>query len=187
MINKKQAQEKEIFLYKLYNIALSRPKTLEPMFIQNEINNLEKYMKYMQSSVKMMLFYLPPHYKSPWPQGEQDKQYWNKIAIEFLKKKHNTDTTRKGLLIEMYTRGSPHKLYFIALILWGQIIIEPTKKIIRVVNTGLNFIFLSILFFIFISFFFFFVSTLFRVRRECDIICHRVQSQSQDHMIQRKS
>jgi len=65
VINKKQAQEKEIFLYKLYNIALSRPKTPEPIFIQDEINNLEKYMKYMQSSVKMMLFYLPPHYKSP--------------------------------------------------------------------------------------------------------------------------
>jgi len=50
----------------------------------------------------------------------------------------------------MYTGGSPLKLYFIALTLWGQIIIGPTKKIVRVVNTGLNFIFLSILFLILI-------------------------------------
>ena len=56
-------------------------------------------MKYMQLLVKTMPFYLLPHYKSLQPQGEQDEQYWNKIAITFLEKKHNADTTRKGLPI----------------------------------------------------------------------------------------
>ena len=59
-----QVQDKEVFLYKLYNINLLRPKTLELTFIQNEIENLDKYMKYIQSPIKTMLFYPPLHYKS---------------------------------------------------------------------------------------------------------------------------
>ena len=37
-------QDKEIFLYKPYNILskLDRLKTLEPIVIQDEVNNLEK-------------------------------------------------------------------------------------------------------------------------------------------------
>ena len=62
--NKKQVQEEEIFLYKLYNAILFKYKTLEPMFIQDKIDNLEKYMKYMQLLVKMIPFYPSPHYKS---------------------------------------------------------------------------------------------------------------------------
>jgi len=54
------------------------------MFIQDEINNLDKYMKYIQAPVKMMQFYPPPHYKSLKPQVEQDKQYWNEITVAFL-------------------------------------------------------------------------------------------------------
>ena len=77
-----------------------------------------------------MLFYPPPYYKYLQPQEEQDKQYWNKIAIIFLEKKHNADTTRKELSIEMYTGGLLHELYFIALTLQGQIIIGPTKKMV---------------------------------------------------------
>jgi len=56
------------------------------MFIQEEIDNLNKYMKYIQASVKIMPFYPPPHYKSLQPQEEQDNQYWSEIAIEFLKR-----------------------------------------------------------------------------------------------------
>ena len=107
-----------------------RLKTLEPTFIQDEVDNLNKYMKYMQSPIITTLFYLPPYYKSIWPQREQDKQYWKEIAIEFLKEKHNVDTTRKGFLIEIYMEGSPHKPYFIVLTLWEEIIIRPTKKLV---------------------------------------------------------
>ena len=49
--NKRQAQEEEIFLYKPYDIASSRPKTPKSTFIQDEIDNLQKYIKYIQSSV----------------------------------------------------------------------------------------------------------------------------------------
>jgi len=41
-------QDKEVFLYKLYNISLksSQPKTPELVFIQDKVNNLEKHMKF---------------------------------------------------------------------------------------------------------------------------------------------
>ena len=41
---KQQVQDKEVFLYKLYNISPYRPKLT---FIQDKVNNLDKYMKYM--------------------------------------------------------------------------------------------------------------------------------------------
>ena len=74
-------------------------------------------MKYIQSPVTTTSFYPPPYYKSIWPQGEQDKQYWKEIAIKFLKKKHNTNTMRKGFPIKMYIGEPCYKLYFIALTL----------------------------------------------------------------------
>jgi len=63
--NKKKqlVQDEEVFLYK-NNISSSRPKTPELMFIQDEVNNLDKYMKYLQLLITTTLFYLPPHYKS---------------------------------------------------------------------------------------------------------------------------
>ena len=125
-------QEEEVFLYKLYNISLksSKPKTLKPTFIQDKINNLEKHIKFLQSPVKTVPFYLPPHYKSLQSKRQQDKQYWNKIAVEFLKQKHNTDITRQGFPIKMYIEGLLYKSYFIVLILQRKIIIGPTKKMV---------------------------------------------------------
>ena len=87
-------------------------------------------MKYMQLLVKTIPFYPPPHYKFIWPQGEQDKQYCNEIAVKFLKLNHNTNMTGKRFPIEMYMRDLPHKVYFIVLMLQGQIIIGPIKKMV---------------------------------------------------------
>ena len=59
-------QDKEVFLHKLYNI-LSEPsilETLEPIFIQEEVKNLEKALKMLQSSTKTISFLPPPHYKA---------------------------------------------------------------------------------------------------------------------------
>ena len=58
----KQIQDKEVFLYKLYDISSksSQPKIPELALIQDKINNLKKYM---QSPVKTILFYLSSHYK----------------------------------------------------------------------------------------------------------------------------
>jgi len=67
---KQGIQEEEVFLYKPYDVDSPKPKTPKPTFIQDKIGNLEKYMKYMQSSVKTIPFYLPPHYKFIWSQEE---------------------------------------------------------------------------------------------------------------------
>jgi len=42
---------------------VSHNKILEPIFIQDKINNLEKALQILQSPIKTILFYLPPHYK----------------------------------------------------------------------------------------------------------------------------
>ena len=63
-------EEEEFFLYKPYDIDLPKPKTPELTFIQDEIKNLDKYIKYMQSSIKIMLFYPQLYYKFIQLQGE---------------------------------------------------------------------------------------------------------------------
>ena len=84
MKRKEVQNEEEVFLYKPYKEP-TRPKMLEPTFIQNKINNLEKYMKFVQSLNNTIMFTPLPNYKSLQPQGEIDEQYWNKIAVTFLK------------------------------------------------------------------------------------------------------
>ena len=44
---KQWIQDKEVLLYKSYEVNSPKPKTPKPMFTQDEINNLDKYMKYM--------------------------------------------------------------------------------------------------------------------------------------------
>ena len=61
---KQLVQDEEVFLYKPYNISPQKQKTLELKFIQDEVDNLDKYMKYLQASITTTLFYSPPHYKS---------------------------------------------------------------------------------------------------------------------------
>ena len=60
---KQQIQDEEVFLYKPYKVNVSRPKTPKPAFIQDKINNLDKYMKFMQVLIQMILFYPPLQYK----------------------------------------------------------------------------------------------------------------------------
>jgi len=101
-------------LYKPYNVLSksSKPKIPELTFVQDKVNNLDKYMKLVQSLVKTTSFYPPPHHKSLWPNGEQNEQYWNEIAIKFLKQKHNADTIRHGFPIEIYIEELLHEPYF---------------------------------------------------------------------------
>jgi len=72
---------------------LSNPKNSEPTFVQDKVNNLEKYMKFLQALVKTILFYQLPYYKFLQLNEEKDEQYWKEVTIKFLKQKHNADTT----------------------------------------------------------------------------------------------
>ena len=87
-------QNEEIFLYKLYTILLetSKSKTPKLVFIQDEINNLEKILNILQSLIEIILFFLLSHYKTIWQNLEKDIQYWKKIVVEFIKQKHNPYT-----------------------------------------------------------------------------------------------
>ena len=67
---KQWIQDEEVLLYKPYKVDSLKPKTSEPRVIQDKIDNLDKYMKYMQSPVQTIPFYPPPHYKSLKYQGE---------------------------------------------------------------------------------------------------------------------
>ena len=65
----KGVQDEEVLLYRLYKES-TRFKTTKLSFIQDEINNLEKYMKFVYSSTKTKLFNLLPYYKSIQAKGE---------------------------------------------------------------------------------------------------------------------
>jgi len=70
-------QDEEVFLYKLYAISLesSKPKTSELIFIQEEVYNLKKALKTLQSLTKTISFLLPSYYKTIQQDREKDIQY----------------------------------------------------------------------------------------------------------------
>ena len=71
---------------------LTESSSIEPTFIQDELDNLEKHIKFVHSSAKTKIFTLPPHYKSIQPKGEQDNQFWKELAIIFVEQRHNMET-----------------------------------------------------------------------------------------------
>jgi len=68
----------------------------------DEVENLFKYMKFVQTPSQTRLFKPPPHYQSLRSRGEQDSIFWNEVAAAFLDKKYNTDTARNGYQIHMF-------------------------------------------------------------------------------------
>ena len=69
--------QNKVFLYKLYNITseYKQPRIPKPIFIQEEVNNLEKVLKILELPAKTILFYPPLYYKNLWKHKEQDKPY----------------------------------------------------------------------------------------------------------------
>ena len=59
-------QDEEVFLYKPYAISLelSRPIILKPIFLIEEVDNLERALKILQSPIKTIPFLSPAHYKT---------------------------------------------------------------------------------------------------------------------------
>jgi len=53
-------------------------------FITDEVENLLKYMKFVQSSIQTRLFKPSPHYQSLKSRGEQDPMFWKEVAIVFI-------------------------------------------------------------------------------------------------------
>ena len=78
--DKGRVEDKEIILIKPYEVSES-VSTKSSSFINKEINNLLKYMKFIKSPTQTRLFHPPPYYQSLWSRGEQDLDFWKEVAI----------------------------------------------------------------------------------------------------------
>ena len=58
----KERQDEEVLLFKLYEESTHLDNT-KSSFIQDKINNLKKYIKFVQSSTKTRIFNPLSHYK----------------------------------------------------------------------------------------------------------------------------
>ena len=102
----------------------------------DEVKNLLKYIKFVWTPLQTRIFRPLPHYQAFKYRGEQDPTFWKEVAIAFLEKKHNTETSRNRYQISMFQGGPLHKPYFIAIDNMEQIIIDPSKKIVATHMVG---------------------------------------------------
>jgi len=133
--NKGRVEDKEVILIRLYEV-LELTSSSKSSFIDNEVDNLIKYMKFICSLTQTRLFQPPLHYQSLKSRGEQDSEFWKEIATALVKNKHNTEISWNDYPIAIYQGGPPHELYFIAINNRGQVIIGPNKKMVAIYVVG---------------------------------------------------
>jgi len=134
---KGKVEDEEMILIKLYKVStMTSVSSSQTSFIIDEVKNLLKYMKFVQSLTQTRLFKPPPHYQSLKSRDEQDPLFWKEVATVFMNQKHNTNTTRNGYQILMFQGDPLHKLYFVAIDNRNQIIISPSKKIVATYVVG---------------------------------------------------
>jgi len=126
-----KVEDEEVILIKPYEVStMTSSLSLQTSFIMDEVKNLLKYMKFVQSPTQMRLLKPPPYYQSLKSRGEQDPVFWKEFAMALVDQKYNTNTARNRYQIPMFQEGPPHKPYFIAINNREQIIIGPSKKIV---------------------------------------------------------
>ena len=124
-----------MFLYKPYNILL-KASISDPRIMQEEGNNLEKVLQTLQALTETTIFFPPEYHKTIYQEGEINPLYWKEIVVEFIKQKHNADTSYQGFPIKIFIEGPPHKPFFIVLTLWEILVIGPTKKLVAIYVVG---------------------------------------------------
>ena len=79
-------EDKEVILVKPYEISQSKLSTSSSStsFIMDEVENLLKYMKFVQSPTQTRLFRPLPHYQSLKSGGKQDHKFWKEIAMALV-------------------------------------------------------------------------------------------------------
>jgi len=122
-------KDEEVILVQPYEVSTTTSFSTTS-FITDEVENLAKYMKFIKTPSQTRIFRPPPYYQSLKSRGEQDPEFWKEVAMAFVDKKKNTDTSRNGCQIPMYQGGPPHEPYFIAIDNKNQVIISPSKKIV---------------------------------------------------------
>ena len=130
-------EEEEIILVKPYEVSKSSSSTTSTTsFIIEEVENLLKYIKFIQSPTQTQLFWPPPHYQSLKSRGEEDPKFWKEVTTAFVDQKHNTETARNSYKIVMFQGGPPYESYFIAIDNKEQVIIGPNKKMVAMYVVG---------------------------------------------------
>ena len=124
-----RVEEEKVILIKPYKVS-ELILTKSSSFIDKEIDNLLKYIKFIKSPTQTKIFRPPSYYQLLWFRREQDPDFWKEIATALVDNKHNTETSRNGYLINMFQGGPPHELFFIAIDNRGQVIIGPNKKMV---------------------------------------------------------
>jgi len=122
----------EVILIKLYRVdsSTSSLSIQCSSFINEKINNLLKYIKFMKFSTQTRIFRPPPYYQSLQSREEQDPDFWKEVVIAFVNNKYNIETSRNGYLINIFQGKPLQKSYFIVINNWRQVIIGPNKKMV---------------------------------------------------------
>ena len=91
-----RTEEEEVILVRTYKVSTTTTlSSLQTSFIMDEVENLLKYIKFVQSPTQTRLFKPPPHYQSLKSRGEQDPEFWKEVAMALVDQKHNTETYHK--------------------------------------------------------------------------------------------
>ena len=90
---KRERVEDEVILIKPYEIDKST-STTRSSFIDDEVKNLIKYIKFIQYSTQTRIFWPLPHYQSLKFRGEQNPEFWKKVATALVKEKHNMEMSK---------------------------------------------------------------------------------------------
>ena len=130
------ADELDYYKEKGNDYASKTTSSSTTSFITDKVKNLAKYMKFVKTPAQTRIFRPPPYYQSIKSRGEQDSEFWKEVAMTFVDRKRNTDTSRNGCQIPMYQGGQPHKPYFIAINNKDQVIIGSSKKIVAIHVVG---------------------------------------------------
>ena len=112
--DKGKVEEEEVILIKLYKVSESI-LTKSSSFIDEKINNLLKYMKFVKSPTQTRIFWPPPYYQLLHTRGEQDPDFWKEVATVLVDNKHNSEMSRNRYLIRMFQGRLPHEPFFIAI------------------------------------------------------------------------
>ena len=135
--NKGRVEDEEVILIKSYEISSSTSIfTHSTSFIDEEIKNLIKYMKFIKMPTQTRLFHPLLYYQSLKSRGEQDPEFWKEITIALVDNQYNTKMAQNGYSIKMYQGGPLHKPFFIAIDCQGQVIIGPNKKTVAMHISG---------------------------------------------------
>ena len=127
--DKERVEDEEVILIKLYKVSKSI-STKSSSFVDEEVNNLLKYMKFIKSPMQTRIFRPPPHYQTLRSREEQDPNFWKEMAMALVENKHNMENSRNKYLINMLQEELPHELFFIAIDNQGQVIIVLWQPLI---------------------------------------------------------